>query len=58
MCVCVYAVVRALTCACARAAEAADIMRRDIKQFARNVDMSLRGNAVGGQQFPKNPTYS
>lgn len=45
-------------CAYAVHTEAASVLRKDPKTFARNVDQSLRGYAVGGQSFPKNPTYS
>lgn len=37
--------------------DAAAVLRKDSKQFARNVDQSLRGMAVNGVQFPKNATY-
>lgn len=33
--------------------EAAEVLRRSKDEFKRNVDTSLRGGYVGGQQFPK-----
>jgi hypothetical protein len=36
--------------------EAAEVMRRSIDQFKRNVDASLRGRAVDGVPFDRNPS--
>ncbi len=37
--------------------DAASVLRKDKRQFARNVDASLRGQSVSNVAFPKNPTY-
>lgn len=38
--------------------DAAAVLRKDVGQFERNVDGSLRGRSVAGVSFPKNSTYS
>ncbi len=34
--------------------EPAEVMRKDLKQFAANVISAMKGNTVGGVWFPKN----
>uniref|UniRef100_A0A7S0LMY7 UBC core domain-containing protein n=1 Tax=Coccolithus braarudii TaxID=221442 RepID=A0A7S0LMY7_9EUKA len=37
--------------------DAAAVLRKDKRQFARNVDQSLRGRMVDGEAYPRNKTY-